>query len=78
MERRTFLMNSGILEEDGCTVRHHGESWKRRNDDAGGYYGLQPMSPGWSKSFSPEMVKELDSQLQRLRRYAAHRFDLSV
>lgn len=24
------------------------------------YYGLQPMSPGWSKSFSPETIKRLD------------------
>ena len=24
------------------------------------YCGLQPMSPGWSKSFSPETVKQLD------------------
>src|SRR5215469_8606070 len=24
------------------------------------YYGLQPMSPGWSKSFSPETIKLLD------------------
>jgi hypothetical protein len=25
-----------------------------------GYCGLQPMSPGWSRSFSPETVKQLD------------------
>ena len=24
------------------------------------YFGLQPMSPGWSRSFSPETVKQLD------------------
>src|SRR5450432_3977173 len=24
------------------------------------YYGLQPMSPGWSKNFSPESIKLLD------------------
>ena len=24
------------------------------------YCGLQPMTPGWSRSFSPETVKQLD------------------
>jgi hypothetical protein len=52
----------GIMEHPGGAV----------SDDAGlkrfidplkpypVYRGLQPMSPGWSKSFSPEAIKQLD------------------
>ena len=63
----------GNRRKDRCSVRRHGEFWRRRpNDDAGlrrfidslqaypVYYGLQPMSPGWSKNFSPEAIKLVD------------------
>jgi hypothetical protein len=52
----------GIVVNPGAAV----------NDDAGlrkfidslqpypVYCGLQPMSPGWSRSFSPELIKQLD------------------
>jgi histidinol phosphatase-like PHP family hydrolase len=52
----------GIVENPGWTVKDD-TSLKEYIDKLRPYpvyIGLQPMSPGWSKSFSPELLSQLD------------------
>ena len=72
-----IMVNPGGAVNDDAGLRRFIDSLKPYPV----YYGLQPMSPGWSRSFSPETVKLLDyvlmdrpdhSQWQWLRRDAAH------
>jgi hypothetical protein len=58
-----IMVNPGAEVHDDASLRHFIESLKPYPV----YCGLQPMSPGWSKSFSPEAIKlvdyvEMDSQ----------------
>ena len=51
-----IMVNSGGAVNDDAGLRRFIESLKSHPV----YYGLQPMSPGWSTSFSPETIKLLD------------------
>lgn len=51
-----IVVNPGYGVNDDASLRKFIDSLKPYPV----YYGLQPMSPGWSKSFSPELIKELD------------------
>jgi hypothetical protein len=51
-----IMMNPGGAVHDDATLRQFIDSLKAYPV----YCGLQPMSPGWSTSFSPETIKLLD------------------
>ena len=51
-----IMVNTGGPVSDDAGLRRFIDSLKPYPV----YYGLQPMSPGWSKSFSPETIKLLD------------------
>ena len=51
-----IMVNPGGDVSDDAGLRQFIEALKRYPV----YYGLQPMSPGWSSSFSPEAIKLLD------------------
>jgi len=51
-----IMVNPGETVHDDATLRQFIDSLKPYPV----YRGLQPMSPGWSKSFSPETIKLLD------------------
>src|SRR5215469_5164858 len=51
-----IMVNPGGAVHDDATLRQFIDSLKPYPV----YYGLQPMSPGWSTSFSPETIKLLD------------------
>lgn len=51
-----IMVNPGGIVNDDAGLKWFIESLKPYPV----YCGLQPMSPGWSKSFSPEMVRQLD------------------
>ena len=51
-----IMVNPGGAVSDDAGLRRHIDSLKPYPV----YYGLQPMSPGWSGSFSPETIKLLD------------------
>ncbi|MBS1803132.1 MAG: hypothetical protein JST28_07170 [Acidobacteria bacterium] len=51
-----IMVNPGDTVHDDATLKQFIDSLKPYPV----YCGLQPMSPGWSKSFSPETVKQLD------------------
>lgn len=48
--------NPGMMVKDDASLKQYIE--KLRNYPV--YIGLQPMSPGWSKNFSPELIAQLD------------------
>src|SRR5690348_6857805 len=51
-----IMVNPGGAVSDDAGLRRFIDSLKPYPV----YYGLQPMSPGWSRSFSPETIKLLD------------------
>jgi len=51
-----IMVNPGAEVHDDASLRHFVESLKPYPV----YCGLQPMSPGWSRSFSPEAIKLVD------------------
>jgi hypothetical protein len=51
-----IMVNPGGAVSDDAGLRRFIDSLKLYPV----YYGLQPMSPGWSGSFSPETIKLLD------------------
>lgn len=51
-----IMVNPGGEVHDDASLRHFVDSLKPYPV----YCGLQPMSPGWSKSFSPETIKLVD------------------
>ena len=51
-----MMVNPGAEVHDDASLRHFVESLKPYPV----YCGLQPMSPGWSRSFSPEAIKLVD------------------
>lgn len=51
-----IMLNPGGAVSDDAALRQFRESLEPYPV----YYGLQPMSPGWSKSFSPETIKLFD------------------
>ncbi|HEV2445287.1 MAG TPA: hypothetical protein VGS58_05175, partial [Candidatus Sulfopaludibacter sp.] len=51
-----IMVNPGGIVSDDAGLRRFIDSLKPYPV----YYGLQPMSPGWSRSFSPETIKLLD------------------
>ena len=51
-----IMVNPGDEVHDDASLRHFVDSLKPYPV----YCGLQPMSPGWSKSFSPEAIKLVD------------------
>ncbi|HTM17872.1 MAG TPA: hypothetical protein VL135_13245 [Terracidiphilus sp.] len=51
-----IMVNPGAEVHDDASLRHFVESLKPYPV----YCGLQPMSPGWSRSFSPETIKLVD------------------
>jgi len=51
-----IMVNPGGAVHDDASLRQFIDSLKSYPV----YYGLQPMSPGWSTSFSPETIKLLD------------------
>lgn len=51
-----IMVNPGGAVHDDASLRQFVDSLKPYPV----YYGLQPMSPGWSASFSPESIKLLD------------------
>jgi len=51
-----IMVNPGAEVHDDASLRHFVESLKAYPV----YCGLQPMSPGWSRSFSPEAIKLVD------------------
>jgi len=51
-----IMVNPGGEVHDDATLRHFVDSLKPYPV----YCGLQPMTPGWSKSFSPEVIKLVD------------------
>ena len=51
-----IMVNPGGAVNDDAGLRRFIDSLKPYPV----YYGLQPMSPGWSRSFSPETIKLLD------------------
>jgi len=50
------MVNPGDAVHDDASLRHFVDTLKPYPV----YCGLQPMSPGWSKSFSPEAIKLVD------------------
>jgi histidinol phosphatase-like PHP family hydrolase len=52
----------GILEHPGVNVRDDAslKEYINRLRSYPVYIGLQPMSPGWSRGFSPELLSQLD------------------
>lgn len=52
----------GIVENPGYRVRDDAslKNFIEKLRPYPVYIGLQPMSPGWSKSFSPELISQLD------------------
>jgi histidinol phosphatase-like PHP family hydrolase len=51
-----IMVNPGYGVYDDASLKRHIESLRPYPV----YLGLQPMSPGWSKNFSPEVISQLD------------------